>query len=95
MNPPKLKPIDFLPRSKDLNLSDETYTKAEDMLNKVPMEDISGLNPSGLAAGTIYMPAVLKEERKTEQEIADVMGITPTTVRNTYKKIAEYLDWEF
>ncbi|HLD39272.1 MAG TPA: hypothetical protein VJB05_03095, partial [archaeon] len=46
------------------------------------------------AAAAIYIASVLEGERKTQREVADVVGVTEVTIRNRYKEMAEALDIE-
>jgi transcription initiation factor TFIIB len=51
----------------------------------------SGKGPTGVAAAALYIAAVLNEERKTQREIADAVGVTEVTIRNRFKEIVEKL----
>ena len=52
----------------------------------------SGRGPTGVAAAAIYVASVLCNERKTQKEIAEVVGVTEVTIRNRYKELTEHLD---
>ena len=52
----------------------------------------SGRGPTGMAAASLYIASVLCGERKTQQEVSDVAGVTEVTIRNRYKEIAEKLN---
>jgi len=86
----------YIPRfSSMLNLSDKTQMKAIEILKKAKKKDvISGKGPCGCAAAAIYIASVLEGERKTQREVADVVGVTEVTIRNRYKEMAEALDIE-
>ena len=58
------------------------------------LREDSGKGPCGCAAAAIYIASVLEGERKTQREVADVVGVTEVTIRNRYKEIAEALNLE-
>ncbi|MBS3056994.1 MAG: transcription initiation factor IIB [Candidatus Aenigmarchaeota archaeon] len=86
----------YIPRfSSMLQLSDKTQMRAIRILKKAKETDvISGKGPCGCAAAAIYIASVLEGERKTQREVADVVGVTEVTIRNRYKEIAEALNIE-
>ena len=60
---------------------------------KVPAKELtSGRGPTGVAAAAIYVACVLCNHRKTQKEIAEVVGVTEVTIRNRYKELTEHLD---
>lgn len=87
------RPDDFVPRfATMLGLSDAVQAKAIDVLRKAEkMRAISGKGPTGVAAAALYIAAVLKGERRTQREVADVVGVTEVTIRNRYKELIEKL----
>ncbi|MFB6294733.1 MAG: hypothetical protein ABEI97_03160 [Candidatus Nanohaloarchaea archaeon] len=40
------------------------------------------------------MAAVLEEEKRTQREVADTVGVTEVTIRNRYKELVEELGLE-
>lgn len=86
-------PIDYLPRfASELGLSPEAQQKAIDILKKAQDEDlVSGRGPTGVAAAAIYVASTLKDEKKTQREVAEVAGVTEVTIRNRYKELIEEL----
>jgi len=69
--------------------------KAMDILNKaMNLQLTSGRGPTGVSAAAIYIASVLVGERRTQQEISEVAGVTEVTIRNRYKEIAEKLEIE-
>jgi transcription initiation factor TFIIB len=86
----------YIPRfSSMLKLSDRTQVHAIKILRTAKEKDvISGKGPTGCAAAAIYIASVLEGERKTQREVADVVGVTEVTIRNRYKEMAEALDIE-
>ncbi len=86
-------PEHYVPRfSTMLGLSDKTQAKSIQILKKAKEHDVtSGKGPTGVAAAALYIAAVLNEERKTQREIADAVGVTEVTIRNRFKEIVEKL----
>lgn len=86
----------YIPRfASMLKLSDKTQMRAIKILKDAKNKDVvSGKGPCGCAAAAIYIASVLEGERKTQREIADVVGVTEVTIRNRYKEIAEALNIE-
>ena len=52
---------------------------------------VSGKDPMGLAAATLYIACVLDGVKRTQKEIAKVANVTEVTVRNRYKDLKETL----
>ncbi|MEM2145127.1 MAG: TFIIB-type zinc ribbon-containing protein [Candidatus Jordarchaeaceae archaeon] len=46
---------------------------------------------SGIIAASIYISSILTGEKRTQREIADVMGMTEATIRSKYKEITKRL----
>ena len=55
---------------------------------------ISGKDPMGLAAATLYIACLQNNERKTQKDIAEAAGVTEVTVRNRYKSLKQQLNLE-
>ncbi len=89
-------PLDYIPRfCSSLKLSRKVQMKAMDILNKaMNLQLTSGRGPTGVSAAAIYIASVLAGERRTQQEISEVAGVTEVTIRNRYKEIAEKLEIE-
>lgn len=86
----------YIPRfASMLKLKDKTEVRAIKILNEAMKKDVvSGKGPCGCAAAAIYIASVLENERKTQREVADVVGVTEVTIRNRYKEIAQALGIE-
>jgi transcription initiation factor TFIIB len=86
----------YIPRfASMLKLRDKTEVRAIKILNEAMKKDVvSGKGPCGCAAAAIYIASVLENERKTQREVADVVGVTEVTIRNRYKEIAQSLGIE-
>jgi len=90
------KPQDYVPRfAGKLQLSGEVQARARSILEEAREKDLlSGKGPTGLAAAALYIAAVLEGEKRTQREVADVVGVTEVTIRNRYKELAEKLGLE-
>lgn len=70
-----------------------TQHRAIRIINEAKKKGIvTGKDPMGLAAASLYVACVLEGERKTQKEIADVANVTEVTVRNRYKGLREALN---
>ena len=79
--------------SSQLGLSQTTKTKALDILQQADEKGLtSGRGPTGVAAAAIYIAALLCGEHRTQQEVAEVAGVTEVTIRNRYKELPETPD---
>jgi len=87
------KAQDYVPRFGSLlNLSERVQVKAVDVLDEAAKRDVtSGKGPIGVAAAALYIAAVLQGEKKTQREVADIIGVTEVTIRNRYKEMVEAL----
>jgi len=87
-------PIEFVPRfCEELQLSKEVQSEAIWILRKVMDKGItSGREPAAFAAAAVYIASVVKGERRYQHDIANVTGVTETTLRNTYKELVEHLN---
>ncbi len=75
-----------------LNLDKSVQDEAEKIIRKAGELGItSGKGPTGVAAAAIYIASTLKNQIRTQKEIAEVAGVTEVTIRNRYKEISKYL----
>jgi len=90
---PIASPIDFIPRfGAELSLSGRTQKRAAEIVNLARKAGLTaGKDPTGLAAASIYISAILEGERRTQREIAEVVHVTEVTVRNRYKELVREL----
>ena len=73
-----------------------TQQRAIRIINEAKKKGIvTGKDPMGLAAASLYVASVLEGEKKTQKEIADVANVTEVTVRNRYKGLREALTVSF
>ncbi|MAG08534.1 hypothetical protein CMO89_03605 [Candidatus Woesearchaeota archaeon] len=89
-------PADYIARfASSLKLSADTQTKAIEILDKAQRAELtSGRGPTGIAAASLYVSALVHGEKRTQREVADVAGVTEVTIRNRYKELLEKLDLE-
>ncbi|RLJ09953.1 MAG: transcription initiation factor IIB [Candidatus Aenigmatarchaeota archaeon] len=87
------KAQDYVPRFGSLlNLSERVQVRAVEILDEASKKDVtSGKGPIGVAAAALYIAAVLEDEKKTQREVADAIGVTEVTIRNRYKEMIEAL----
>ena len=90
------KPQDYVPRFGSLlNLSERVQVRAVEVLDDAAKFDVtSGKGPIGVAAAALYIASVQEGEKKTQREVADVIGVTEVTIRNRYKEMAMSLGIE-
>ncbi len=89
-------PGDYIARfCNKLSLDMEVQRRAKEILEEVEREELaSGVAPSGVAAATIYIAAMLCGRPCTQKDVAEVAGVTEVTIRNRYKAISESLGFE-
>jgi transcription initiation factor TFIIB len=92
----ELEPVDpreFVPRFRSaLSLPEAVGQTAEEIIGRTAAEGLlSGKSPTGFAAGAIYIAGLLRDDRRTQKEVADATGVTSVTVRNHYRAQVEAL----
>jgi len=90
---PLTNPIHYVPRfATELDLSGGVQEKAKTILEDAIKKGlISGRGPTGVAAAAVYIAGVIKGERRTQKEVADVAGVTEVTIRNRYRELKREL----
>ena len=86
-------PVDFIARfASDLRLDAQTQTKAVKLLETIQKNGYdSGKSPTSLAATTLYIASMMTKTRVTQKSIAEVSGITETTLRQRTKEMLDKL----
>lgn len=94
MNVPLTNPVYYISRfASELNLTGEVQEEARKILNEaVDKGLISGRGPTGVAAAAVYIAAFLKNEKRTQKQVANVAGVTEVTIRNRYRELKEKLN---
>ncbi len=87
----EMHPVDpkkYIPRfCSQLDVSEEVRSKANQIIDASAEQGLlSGKSPTGLAAAAIYSASLLYDEKKTQQEVADVAQVTEVTIRNRYQE---------
>lgn len=78
---------------KRLELSSTVQAKTLEILKQGSEHKITiGKGPASNAAAALYIASVICGERRTQQGIADVAGVTEVTIRNRYKELIKKLD---
>ena len=80
---------------KELGVSEKTFQKAELIIleyYRKRIRDTACHQPKTIAAGALYIAAILCNEKVTQREVASTFNITMTTLRKGYKTIANTVD---
>ena len=82
-------PIDYIPRfASALKLSADSQSRAVEILEQAENSELtSGRGPTGIAAASLYVAALVNNEKRTQREVADIAGVTEVTIRNRYKEL--------
>lgn len=86
-----INPVEYVPRfASNLDVDAAVECRARKFAVRARKEGIStGRNPSGVAAACLYTAARDSDAPLTQQETADVAGVTPVTLRNTYTDLRD------
>lgn len=88
------QPEDYIPRfCSELKLSNSVQIKTMEIIKLATEQSLTiGRGPTGNAAAALYIASVICGERRTQQEIAYIAGVTEVTIRNRYKEIVSKLN---
>jgi transcription initiation factor TFIIB len=76
----------------ELDLPEVTQTRCMAILDDRKTRDIlTERNADGIIAGSIYIAAILTENRLTQQSVADVMDLSQATIRKYYVELVKLL----
>lgn len=91
LNIPPASPKIYFPKIADeLELSNETVEMARELIDSAEnTEALSGVSPTGAAAGAIYAASNLTGENRTQSEVAGAANVTEVTIRNRYQDLLE------
>jgi transcription initiation factor TFIIB len=94
MRMPVVDPVKCISKiATGVEISMLTQQRAIRIINEAKKEGIvTGKDPMGLAAASLYLACVSEGEKKTQKEIADVANVTEVTVRNRCKGLKEALN---
>ncbi|MBD3343029.1 MAG: transcription initiation factor IIB [Candidatus Lokiarchaeota archaeon] len=90
---PSTDPISLIPRFiAELNLDIQTEKNTIKILNLYMSKySTSGKDPKGLCAGALYLVCKIKNEKISQKEIANLIGVTEVTLRSRYKELKSKL----
>ncbi len=90
-----IDPVSLIPRyCADLKLDISIEKEAIKILkNFIKRCAISGKDPKGLCAGTIYLVSKLNNRKVSQKEISQIIGVTEVTLRSRYKEILQNLSF--
>lgn len=90
---PNRDPLSLIPRYlSELGLNSDFELLVVDLIKKYKAKVyVSGKDPKGICAGAIYLASRLKNEDRTQKEIAEAVGVTEVTLRSRFKEIAKTL----
>jgi transcription initiation factor TFIIB len=90
---PPTDSADYVPRIVSaLGLSGRVAKKAIELLEEAKKLGITaGKDPTGVAAAAVYAAAQLLGIKRTQKDIAAVVGVTEVTVRNRYRELVRAL----
>lgn len=76
-----------------LGLTEDIKERAGSLIDRGREENIfSGKSPTGLAASAIYLSAYMEGERRSMNEVSDLLDVTTVTIRERSKDFVEALD---
>lgn len=86
-----IDPVEYIPRfASKLDVDSAVECRARALAEEARDAGITtGRNPSGVAAACLYTAARDTDSQLTQQETADVAGVTPVTLRNTYTDLQD------
>ncbi|WP_117593385.1 transcription initiation factor IIB [Haloprofundus halophilus] len=81
-----ISPAEYVPRfASELDLDSAVERRARELAAESHDSGLAaGRNPGGVAAACLYTAARKFDAQVTQQEAADVAGVTPVTLRSTY-----------
>jgi transcription initiation factor TFIIIB Brf1 subunit/transcription initiation factor TFIIB len=81
--------IDDMVAALDADLSEEVVERARELAKNADFGPINR-SPSGIAAASIYLASLLKNEKVTQPEIAARTDTSIVTIRDCYHELSEY-----
>jgi len=92
-----INPVSLIPRyCADLSLGIEVEKEAMRVLqNFMHKTSISGKDPKGLCAGSIYLISKLRNVKVSQKDISKIIGVTEVTLRSRYKELLSSVQFSF
>jgi len=90
-------PVDYVSKiAENTGVSGEAQTLAVQIIREAKHRHITlGRDPSGLAAGAIYLACKLKDEKVSQARLAKAAKVTEVTVRKRKRELMKKLDLTF
>jgi len=79
----------------ELGLPQDVIIRAKDIHEATPEMELSGKAPSGIAGASLYLAGLDTGYWRSQEEIADVVGTTTTTIRKRSKQMAPHADIKY
>ncbi len=93
---PSINPISLISRFiVELGLNAEIENTTNKIISKyVKNIPISGKDPKGICAGSLYLACKIHNKNVTQKNVAEVVGVTEVTLRSRYKELIKKLKIE-
>jgi transcription initiation factor TFIIB len=90
---PVSEPLTYISKiAEKNNISGKTQGTAIAILREARVRRVvSGKDPMGMAAASLYIACLQNDEKVTQKDIAEAAGVTEVTVRNRYKALKAQL----
>lgn len=87
------KPEEYLSRfTSELDVSGRVQERARRLIERARDESLlAGKGRTGIVGAAVYIAAMLEQEKRTQPEVADVVGVTEVTLRNRYQELVAEL----
>lgn len=83
-----IDPVEYLPRfATELDLGVDVESAAKQLVSENMAGAVSGRNPSGVAAAALYAEGKDEPNGPTQEEAAEIAGVTPVTLRAAYRAL--------
>lgn len=89
-----VNPTIYVPKiCSSLDLKAGIQVKAVEILRRAEEKNLTvGRNPVGVAGAAVYIAAKIEGEKRTQEKISEVAGVSEVTLRNRYKELVEKLE---
>jgi transcription initiation factor TFIIB len=84
--------VDITSYVSQLELSSKTQKRAESILVDAEKAGLTSRKaPESLVAAALYIAGILEGERRTQEKIGQVTGVSPQTIQTRYKELVHEL----
>jgi len=93
LSPPPINPEKIVySYAKSLNIEEGTLSRAVSLIERAKRKGAtSGSDPFSIAATAIYLACRAENEKVTQKEIGEALGVTPVSIRNNAKKLNKFI----